>query len=112
MIFAEIAQGEAVQVPLVRRIAERTEIRVMRGDDEDVAARLEQSMEFLDRPDHVRDVLYEMNGADFTKGTIQEREREVVKVGNYVRIGVGVPIDPDCAWVFLDAAAYIEYPVA
>jgi len=53
-----------------------------------------------------------MYGADFTKGTVPERKREVVKVGDYVCIGVRVPIDSDCAWIFVDSAAYIEYAVA
>jgi hypothetical protein len=110
VIFAEIAQREAVQVPLVRRIAERTEVRVMRGDDEDVAAWLEQSMEFLDGPDYVRDVLDEMDGADFTKGTVAKRKREVVKIGDNVGIRVRIPIDPNCTWIFVDAATYVEYP--
>ena len=69
-------------------------------------------MELLDRPDNIRYMFDEMDCADFAKGTIPEREREVVKIGNYVSIGVRVPIDPDCARIFVNPAAYIEYPLA
>ena len=110
MIFAEVAQGKAVQMPLMGRIAERAEIRVVRSYDEHATAGLEQPVEFLDRADNIRYVFDEMDCADFVKGTVAEREREVVKIGDYVSIGVRIPIDSDCTWIFLDPAAYIEYP--
>ncbi len=109
MIFAEIAQREAVQVPLMRRIAERTEVRVMRGDDENVAAWLEQAMKFLNGADDIRDVLDEMDGTDLTKGTVAKRKGEVVKIRDDIRVGVRISINPNCARIFLNAAAYVEY---
>ena len=109
MIFAEIAQGKAVQMPFVGRIAKRAEIRVMGGDDKDAAPGLEEPVEFLDGPDDVRDVLDQMDCADFTKRAVPEGEREMVEIGKYVRIGVRVAVDADCARIFLDPAAYVEY---
>jgi hypothetical protein len=83
----------------------------MRSYDEHAAAGLEQPMELLDRPNHIRYVFDQMDRTNFAKGTVPEREREVVKIGNYVSIGVRVPIDPDRARIFLNPAAYIEYPL-
>lgn len=84
----------------------------MRSYDEHATAGLEQPVEFLDGPDNIRYVFDEMDCADLTEGTVPEREREVVEVGDDISIGVRVPIDPDCARIFVDPAAYIEYPLA
>jgi hypothetical protein len=83
----------------------------MRGDDQDTPAGFEQSMKFFNCTNDVRNVFDEVDGADLAKRRVSEWEREVVKIGDHVRIGIDVPIDSDRAWVFFDPTAYIEYPV-
>lgn len=68
-------------------------------------------MEFFYRSDHVRNVFDHVNRSDLAEGRVLEREREVVEIGDHIRIGIKVPIDPDGARIFFDPAAYVEYPV-
>src|SRR5437764_836806 len=102
MIFAEVPEREAVQVPFVRWVAERAEIGVMRSHDEDAAAGLEEAVKFFDRAHYVGHMFDHVNSPDLAKGRVFEREREVVEIGNHIRIRVDVPIDSDCPWIFLD----------
>ena len=111
MIFAEVAQRKAVQMPLMGRIAERTEIGVMGGDDQDAPTGLEQPMEFLYGPDDVRDMFDQVDRADFTKARVLKREREVIEIRDHVGIRVNVPINSDCARMLLDSTADVKYPV-
>lgn len=112
VIFTEVTKREAVQMPFVRGVAEGTEVGVVRGHDEYAASRFKQTMEFFDGPYDVGNVFDQVDRTDFSKGTVLKREREVVKIGNDVGIGVRIPIDPDSAWIFLDPAADVENTVA
>ena len=111
MVFAEIAQREAVQMPLMGRIAEGTEVGVVRSDDEHAATGLEQSMEFFQGSNDIRDMFDDVDRTDFTKRAVLKREREVVEIGDYVSIRVRVPIHTDRTRIFLNSAAYVEDPV-
>jgi len=111
MIFAKVAQGKTVQMPLVGRIAERTEIGVMGSDDQHAPTGLEQPMEFLYRPDDVGDMFDQVDRTDFTKARVLKREREVIEIRDHVGIGVNVPINSDCTRILLDSTTHVKYPV-
>src|SRR3954447_11418497 len=98
-------------MPLMGRIAERTEIGVMGSDDQHAPTRLEQAVEFLYCLDDVRDMFDQVNRTDFTKGRVLKWEREVIEIRDHVGIGVNVPIHSDCTRVLLDSTADVKYPV-
>ncbi len=107
-VIAEIAQGEAVQVPAVGRVTERAEIRVVRRDNKNPASRREQAVKFLHRPDYVRNVFDDMNGPDFSERIVPERKRNMIEIGNHIRARIRITVQADGAGVFVDAAADIE----
>lgn len=108
MVLAEVAQREAVEVPAVARIAKRAEIGVVRGDDENPAARSKQPVELFHSADDVTHVLNDVNGANFGERGIFEGKRKAVEVGDDIGVRVAVTIDPDCAGVLIDSAADVE----
>ena len=108
VIHAEIAQGKAIEMPAVRGIAKRAEIGVMRGHDDDAAARCQQAMELFDGADHVGDVFDQVYGADPGERVIAKRERKVIEVGDNVGAGVEVAIQSDRAGVLIYSATNVE----
>ena len=73
-------------------IAKGAEIGVMRSHDEDRSTRFKQPMKLLHRADHVSHVFNHVNGPDLAKGTVYEREREVVQVRDHVGAGIWIPV--------------------
>ena len=108
VFLAEIAERETVEVPAVGGIAERTEVGVVRRDDERLAAGTQQAVEFLHGLDYVGDMLDHMNGLQFIEDRVAERVGKTVEVADYVGVAGQVPVNPDRARIFADAAADVE----
>lgn len=81
----------------------------MRRGDHDPAAGSEQTKEFFHGLDHVGDVFDDMCGTNLAEGAVAKRKREMIEVGHDIGTGVRVPIEPDRARKFVDAAADVEY---
>ncbi len=107
VILTEVAEGVTVQVAAMGRIAERAEVRVVRGLDADAAARANQAVKFLHGADHVIDVFYHMNGAELVERSIGEGVRKLVEVHDNVGVAGRVVIDADGIGELPDAAAYV-----
>lgn len=108
MIRTEIAEGKAIQVPAVGGIAKGAEISVVGCNDDDAAARRQQSVELFYRADHVSDVFNDVGGADLTEGAVAEREWEMIQAGDDVGPGMRVAIEAYGARVLVEPAAHIE----
>src|ERR1700694_2422801 len=89
-------------------IAERTEVRIVRGDDEDAAGRRYDAVKLLHSADYVGHVLDDMHGAKRGKRVIPERARKTVQGADDVGATAQIAIDPDGAGELVDAAAHVE----
>ena len=78
VVLAEVAKAETVQVMLVRGVAERTVVGVMRCFDVDAAARFDQPVKLLHGLDYVSHVLDYMDGAQAIEAMGLKRIREAV----------------------------------
>jgi hypothetical protein len=107
VILAEIAQGEAVEVPAVGRVAKGAEIGVVGSNDEGSSAGLEETVKLLHQADYVSDVLNDVNGTYFAETAVAKGKRDVIEVSDDIGVRVRVSIDADGAGVFFDAAADI-----
>lgn len=105
VILAEVAKREAIQMPAVGWVAKGTEVRVVRGGDEESPSGLQDAMKLLHRADHVRDVLDDVNRADFAEGAVAEGIRKAIEIAEYIGAGVRVPIHADGAGAFIYAAS-------
>ena len=92
----------------MRRIAERAEIGVMRGHDQQPAVRRRNAVEFFHGTDHIRDMLNHMDRSYGVERTIPERIRETVQVADDIGLSSGVAIDAYRAGILFDAAPDIE----
>jgi hypothetical protein len=107
MIFTEIAEREAVQVPTVSWITEGAEIGVMRSDNERPPTRLKQAMELLHQADNISDVFDDMDSPHFLKAVVAKGKGDMVEISDNIGIRVCVSINADSAGVFFDTAADI-----
>ena len=105
IVLAKVAERIAVEVPLVRRIAKRAEIRVVRRNDEHFAAGAHQPVEFLDGFDHVRNVLDDVDRLQPIERAIAEWIRKAVELHKNVRFGAWVAIDSNGPDELIDSAA-------
>ncbi|SRR5689334_2919700 len=96
-------------MPAVGGIAERTEVGVVRRDDERLAAGTQQAVEFLHGLDYVGDMLDHMNGLQFIEDRVAERVGKTVEVAEHIGTGGRVAVDANGPWEFVDAAADVEY---
>jgi hypothetical protein len=85
MIFAKMAQREAVQVPAMGRIAKRAEIGVVGRHDDQSPARSEQPVEILHRPHDARDVLDHMRTADFVERAVGKGQGRLIEICDNIR---------------------------
>lgn len=108
MVFTEITQGEAIEVPAMSRVAKGAEIGVMWRHDDNAPAGHEKAMKLFQGPHYVHDMFYDVNGANLSKCGIAEWERKMIEIGDDVGVCVWVLIDADRAWIFVDSAAYIQ----
>ena len=106
---AEIAERETVQVPTMSGIAKRTEIRVMRRNNEHLAAGSRKAVKLLHRANHVGDMLDDVNRPDFVERIVAERIGKMIEFAQNIRLDARNAIDSDRAWIFVDAAADVEH---
>ena len=92
VIFTEVAKREAVEVPAVGWIAERTEISVVRRDDDRAAAGSKQAIELFHGADHVGHVLNDVDRAHFAERTVAEWKGEMIEIGDHIRLGGRIAI--------------------
>lgn len=108
VIFPEVAQRKAVQVPAVCGIAKRAEIGVVWSDNNGTPTGREQTMKLLHRSNHIGHMLDDMNRAYLAKGAVAKREWKLIQIGNHIRARMSIAINPDAAGIFVDPAADIE----
>ena len=108
VIRAEVAEAEAVEVPTVSWITERTEIGIVRRNDGHSAAGANEAMELLHGLHHIGDVLDHMDGPQRVEGLVAKRIREMVEIRDHVRACTGVAVKSDGAGVFVDSTADVE----
>ena len=93
----------------MRRIAERAEVRVVGGNDDDAAAGTNQAVKLLHRAKHVIDVLDDVNRTERVERTVGERVGKTVQLAEDVGAAPRVPVDADGTRLLVDAAADVEY---
>ncbi len=86
-------------------IAEGAEIGVMRGDNDQPAARSEQAMEVLHGAQNAGDMFDHVGGANFDKRAVGEGQGRLVEIRDYVGAACRVGVYADRAGKFVDAAA-------
>src|SRR5262249_51940624 len=84
VIIAEVAEGERIQMPLVRRVAEGAEVGVMRRLDADGPARPHQAVELLHGADDVGNMLDYVNRAQVVERIIGEGIGDSIEVAEHV----------------------------
>ncbi len=90
------------------RIAERTEIGVVRGLDPHPATGSYQAVKLLHRPDYIGHMLNHMNSPEVVERTVRERVRKAVEVANHIGGRCNVPVDPNGPGVFPNTTADVE----
>ncbi len=108
MIGTEIPERETVQVPAMSRIAERTEVCVVRRRDEDPAAWAQHSMKLFHGPNYVKHVFNYVNGPQRLEGTVAEGIGKVVKIADDVGAAAWIAVNANRPGIFVDAAADVE----
>ena len=108
MILAEVAEGEAIQVPAVGGVAERTEIGVMRSDNHHAAARTAETVKLLHGADDIGYVFNDVDRANLVERAVPKRVREPVQVTKDIGAGGGIPVDPEGTGILVDPAANVE----
>src|SRR6185437_8830140 len=108
VVLAKIAKRVAIQMPTVRRIAKGTEIRVMRRDNQNLAARREQPVKLLHTSDHIGNVLDDVNCTNKAKLAVGERIRKAVQVAQDVGPARRIAVDSDRTRIFLNAATDVK----
>src|SRR5580704_13853214 len=95
-------------MPAMRRVAKGTVIRVVRGGDENCAARLGDAVKFFHGSDDVRDVFDDVFGAELVEGIIAEGQSAVVQMAEYIGSGGWIHVESDGAGIFCRTTAYVE----
>ena len=95
-------------MPLMRRVAKRTEIRVVRSKNDDATAASEQAVKLFHGANDIADMLNDVHGPHFAKGAVREWEGELIQVGDDVCSGVQIPINADRTRILVIAAADIQ----
>src|SRR5436190_22798332 len=108
VVASEITKREAVQMPAVSRIAERTEVRVMRRRDVDFPAPAEETMELFYRLDDIRYVLNDMHCADRIEAAIRKRVGQMIEVAQHIRTSSRDAVNADRAGIFIYPATDVE----
>ena len=88
-------------MPAVGGVAERAEVGVVRGDDDDFAAGLGEPVELFHGADDIGGVLEEVDSPDLPKCVIAEGERDVIEIGNDVGARMWIAVDTKRAGVLV-----------
>ena len=108
MILSEVAETEAVQMMLMRGVAERTVIGIVRRFYMHAPARTHKAMELFHGFDDIGDVFYDMDGAYRLEAMRRKWVGEVVQIGNHVGATCRIVIQPYRARIFVDSAANVK----
>ncbi len=97
----------------MRRVAEGTEVRVVRGFDSNRTAGPDQTVEFLHGPYDIGEMFNDVDRPQVVKSSIREGVGEGVEVDQNIGVAGGIEIHADDGGVrgtreFLDAAANVE----
>src|SRR5205807_5956651 len=109
VLLAEVPEAETVQVMPMSGVAERAEVRIMRGLQTHRAAGADQAMELLHGADHVVDMFDDVDRGQPIEGTVREGIGKAIEIGEYVGAAVGIPVQPDAAGLLVNPAADVEY---
>jgi len=93
---------------LVRGIAERTVVRIVRGYDPNHPPVLHQTVELLHRADYIVHMLDDVNRAEMIERSVGERIRESIQIADYVRGARRIRIDADRTRIFADTATDVQ----
>src|SRR5579872_244875 len=96
-------------MPAVRRVAEGAEVGVVGRDDQQPTAGAQQAVELFHRPNDVRDVFDDVNGADGIESAIAQGIGKMVEIGEDIGPGIGIAIDADRAGVLVDPTTDVEH---
>jgi hypothetical protein len=108
MILAKVTKREAVEMPAVGWVTERTEVCIVRRNDNHAALRREQAVELLHGADHVSDVFYDVDRTDFAEGAVRKGKRIMIEVRDNIRTRIRITIDANRTRIFVDPAANVE----
>ena len=108
MIGAEIAKREAVEMPAMRGIAKRAEIRVVRSYDQESARCGRHPVKFLHRANDVGQMFDDMHYTNVVESVVAKRIRKAIKVADDVGTAGKVAIDANGPRVFVDTAPDVE----
>src|SRR5229473_7817532 len=92
------------------RVAEGAEIGIVRRLYPDAAPRANQPVKLLHGPDHIREVLDDVNRTQLSERVIRERIGDMVEVAQHIGMAVRIPVDADCARRLVDPATDVERP--
>src|ERR1044072_2536850 len=92
----------------MRRVCWPVGIRVVWGENLQLAAGFRDAMKFSDEPDHVRHTLDHMAANNLFKLVVAERIRKDAEIVNDVGVTARVRVDADRAGKFILAAAYVQ----
>src|SRR5277367_1043343 len=104
----KIEKRVGVQMPAMRRVAERTVIRVMRSGDENGAAWFGDAVKLFHGGDDVRDVFDDVFGAKLVERIIAKGQAAAVQMAEHIGSGGWIHIEADRAGIFCRTAAYVE----
>lgn len=95
-------------MPPVCRIAEGTEVGVVRCGNVQSTAGAQKPVKLFHRADHVCNVFDDVYGTYVVEGSVAKRVRKVVEVAEHIRSSSGDAVDPDRARKFVYPAPDIE----
>ena len=68
----------------------------------------QKTMELLHGANHIRQMLYNVNGSDVFKRAGRERPWKFFQVDDDIGTTYRIGVNADGAWMFVDAATYVE----
>lgn len=107
VVDSEVAEAEAIEMPAMGGVAPGAEVGIVRRFEDDLAAGLQNAVEFFHGGDDVADVFNDVDEAGLVERARFDGPGELIEIPDDVGGGIGVAIDAGAAGVFLDSAAHI-----
>src|SRR5579859_4720006 len=95
-------------MPAMCRVAERAEIGIVRRLYPDTSPRPHQPVKLLHGPDHVREMLDNVNRPQLCERVVRERVGGVIQIAQHVGVTSGISVDADCPWRLVNPTPDIE----
>lgn len=92
------------------RVAERTEVGIVRRGDVDRSSGPKQPVKFFHRPENVGDVFNHVNSSNAVEGSIGKRVWKSVQIAEHIGSCARNPIDSDGARILVYTTADVEDP--